>query len=141
MDKAQKLAIVETSLERAAEQLGDISTPVMERYYLAFPDAQTSFEEHGLGNTAGLEAEMLDSVLYCLMNWLDRPEEIRIMFGSTVPHHEDALHVRYEWFSGLVAAAYDIIVETIPHDQAGELEVWQEIGTELQRTIAEARDV
>lgn len=140
MDRTQKLALVETSLERTADQLGDITNPVIERYYAMHPDARASFDEHGLGNAVKLETEMVDSVLYCLMNWIDRPEEIRIMFGRTVPHHEETLHVHIDWFGGLVDAAVQIIMETIPESRRDEREVWTGIHRELTDLIRDAQN-
>lgn len=139
MDLNAKMNLLETSLERAADALGDITDPVMERYYAVHPRARASFREHGLGNTVKLEAEMVESVVYCLMNWLDRPQEIRVMFGSTVPHHEETLHVDSNWFTGLVDAATHVITETIPAAKQDERELWEEIHHGVNALIADAR--
>lgn len=139
MNLEEKMALLETSLERAADRLGDITDPVIKRYYMLHPEARASFHEHGLGNTVKLEAEMVESVVYCLMNWLDRPQEIRIMFGSTVPHHEETLHVNSDWFSGLVDAAVYVIAETIPDTHQDEHDLWEEIHQGVNALIADAR--
>lgn len=139
MEWHAKMEQLEASLERAADKLGDITDPVMQRYYAVHPDARASFKEHGLGNTVKLEAEMVESVLYCLMNWLERPQEIRIMFGSTVPHHEETLHVSSDWFSGLVDAAVHVITETIPAARQDEHDLWKEIHQGVNSLIADAR--
>ncbi len=139
MDKDKKAALLETSLERAADKLGDITHPVMDRYYAVHPGARESFREHGLGNTVKLEAEMVESVVYCLINWYDRPEEIRIMFGSTVPHHKHALNVSNEWFAGLIDAAITIISDTVPATSGDELAVWAEIRTGFETLVEEAQ--
>ncbi len=135
----EKIMLLETSLERTAEQLGDITAPVMKRYYEIHPGARASFREHGLGNTVKLEAEMVESVVYCLMNWLDRPQEIRIMFGSTVPHHEETLHVKTDWFRGLVDAAVHVIAQTIPIARQDERNLLEEIHQGINNLIADAR--
>ncbi|WP_109357436.1 hypothetical protein [Sphingorhabdus sp. EL138] len=135
----EKITLLETSLERAADRLGDITEPVMKRYYDIHPEARDSFREHGLGNTVKLEAEMVESVVYCLMNWLESPQEIRIMFGSTVPHHEETLHVHTDWFSGLVDAAVHVIAETIPDTKQEERDLWEEIHQGVNDLIADAR--
>lgn len=134
-----KNELLESSLERAAEVLGDVTGPVMAEYYAKHPQARISFKEHGLGNSVKLEAEMVESVIYCLMNWYDRPDEIRIMFGSTVPHHEHALNVSNEWFAGLISAAIEVISSTIPASRRDELGVWQEIHAGLEALVEEAR--
>lgn len=139
MDIDTKATLLETSLERAADRLGDITDPVMERYYAVHPGARESFREHGLGNTVKLEAEMVESVLYCLMSWLDRPEEVRILLDTTVPHHEETLHVDNNWFTGLIDAAVHVICETIPDTQQDEQELWKEIHQGVNTLIADAR--
>lgn len=139
MDTETKMQLLETALERAAVRLGDITEPVMTRYYENHPAAKESFREHGLGNTRKLEAEMVESVVYCIMNWLERPQEIRIMFGSTVPHHEETLLVSHDWFTGLVDAGVTIIDETIPTAEDREREVLEEIHKGLTSVVEEAR--
>ncbi|WP_339826129.1 hypothetical protein [uncultured Parasphingorhabdus sp.] len=139
MQTKQKNELLEASLERAATILGDITEPVMTQYYASHPGAKISFQDHGLGNSVKLEAEMVESVIYCLLNWYERPEEIRIMFGSTVPHHKHALNVSTEWFAGLIDAAITIISDTIPETSAEELTVWAEIRTGFQTLVEEAQ--
>ena len=139
MQTKQKNELLEASLERAATILGDITEPVMNQYYASHPGAKISFQDHGLGNSVKLEAEMVESVIYCLLNWYERPEEIRIMFGSTVPHHKHALNVSTEWFAGLIDAAITIISDTIPETSAEELTVWAEIRTGFQTLVEEAQ--
>ncbi|GAB5488116.1 MAG: hypothetical protein Pars2KO_16860 [Parasphingorhabdus sp.] len=140
MNLEQKKARLEKSLERAAEMLGDITQPTMRHYYKQFPEAKSSFEEHGNGRSTSLEAEMVDSVLYCLMYWLERRFEIEIIFGSSVSHHEDTLRINHEWYVGLVQSAAAVIKETIPETEAEELEVWQEISDGLVTAMAAARE-
>ncbi len=139
MDIKTKMHLLETALERAAARLGDITEPVMTRYYENHPAAEKSFREHALGNTRKLEAEMVESVVYCIMNWLERPQEIRIMFGSTVPHHEETLLVSPDWFNGLVDAGVAIIRETIPAGEDQERVVLEEIHKGLTGVVEEAR--
>jgi hypothetical protein len=127
MDKAQKLTLLEDSLTRAAEQLGDITPLVMDRYYADFPDARASFDRHGLGKTVALEGEMVENCLYCLMTCLDRPMEIEIMLDTSVPHHQDTLDVPLSWYQGLVDATIAVVAETIPPERADEHAVWAEI--------------
>jgi|TARA_R100001244_G_scaffold20643_2_gene21447 hypothetical protein len=141
MQTERKNELLENSLERAAELLGDVTGPVMAQYYAHHPQAKISFEEHGLGNSVKLEAEMVESIIYCLMNWYDRPEEIRIMFGSTVPHHEHALNVSNERFGGLIDAAIEVISSTVPESREEELGVWQEIRDGLKTLVQEAQSL
>ena len=54
-----RLAIIEAGLERAADQLGDVTAPVMAEFYARFPAARASFSHHMPGNPASLEAEMV----------------------------------------------------------------------------------
>jgi len=140
VDIETKKALLDTSLERAADLLGDITQPTMTHYYKRFPDARSSFEEHGLGRATSLETEMIDSVLYCLMYWLERRFEIEIIFGSSVPHHEETLHIKHEWYVGLVQSAAAVISDTIPKTERAELEIWREISDGLVGAMEAARE-
>jgi hypothetical protein len=138
-DRAAKLALVERSLERAAGAIGDITAPLMARFYAAHPAAEASFEHHGLGKRALLEAEMVGNVLYCLMTWFERPEEIRIILYDSVPHHQETLKVEAGWYEGMLWAGIELIEETLPLDAADERAAWEEMRAGLAETIAKAR--
>lgn len=138
-DRQAKLALVERSLERAADALGDITAPLMARFYAAHPAAQASFEHHGLGKRDLLEAEMVGNVLYCLMTWFERPEEIRIILYDSVPHHQETLKVDASWYEGMLWAGIDLIEETLPDDAAEERAAWEAMRAGFAETIAKAR--
>ena len=138
-DRQAKLALVERSLERAADAVGDITAPLMARFYAAHPAAQASFEHHGLGKRALLEAEMVGNVLYCLMTWFERPEEIRIILYDSVPHHQETLKVDASWYEGMLYTGIDLIEETLPDDVADERAAWETMRAGLAETIAKAR--
>jgi hypothetical protein len=138
-DRAAKLELIERSLERAAETVGDITAPLMARFYAAHPAAEASFEHHGLGKRALLEAEMVGNVLYCLMTWFERPEEIRIILYDSIPHHQETLKVEPGWYEGMLWAGIDLIEDTLPEDADDERAVWEEMRAGLAETIAKAR--
>jgi hypothetical protein len=127
--------LLDASLERAAEVLGDITAPAMTRFYETYPEARAAFEHHAFGNRAKLEAEMVENALYWAMNWLDRPTEIIIQMGSSVPHHQETLKVVPPWYGGLLNSVIDVIAETIPADAPAELALWKRIRKELGETV------
>ena len=133
-----KQAQIEKGLERAAETIGDINQPVMDRYYRTYPEARQSFLKHGLGATRQLENEMMDNVLYCLMMWFERPAEIVILLGTSIPHHEETLDVDHSWYSGLISAAIDVITGTIPAANDEEHAIWAEMSNNLTDIITSA---
>ena len=135
----EKKRLLEESLERVVEQIGDITQPTMERFYLGFPDARDAFERLWQGNRSQLEGEMVERALYCLMYWFDSPGEIEIMLGGSVLHHNDTLHVPPEWYAGLIDATIDVIVATIPPANGAELEVWDELRRELGGLVEHSR--
>ncbi|MBK8375000.1 hypothetical protein [Sphingorhabdus sp.] len=134
-----KQQLVERSLERAADILGDITAPLMARYYAAHPAAADSFAHHGLGRRDLLEAEMVGNVLYCLMTWFERPEEIRIIFYDSVPHHADTLKVGADWYGGMLDTGIALIEETLPTDAADERAAWAEMRDGMAAAIARAQ--
>jgi len=135
METAEKRALLETSLERAAEQIGDITEPVMELYYARFPESREAFERLWPGRQSGLEGEMIERTLYCLMQWFESPGEIEIMLMGSVPHHDMTLKVSPKWFAGLLDATADVVTASIPDDCTGEIAVWGELRSDLQQLI------
>jgi hypothetical protein len=138
MEKAEKLALLNTSLERAADQLGDVTAPIMALYYRRYPEAEAAFERLSIGDKPQLEGGMVENTLYCAMTWLESQAEVEIMLWHTTPHHEHTLDIRLEWFTGFADALIDVIAQTIPPECRGELAVWEEIRTGLISTMTEA---
>jgi hypothetical protein len=131
--------MLDVSLERAAEVVGDITAPTMARFYAAYPEARAAFEHHALGKRQALEAEMVDRALYWAMNWLERPGEISIQLGSSVPHHQETLKIALPWYRGLLEAVIDVIISAIPEDRPAELALWRQIRGELGQMVEDSK--
>ncbi len=136
--QAERAILLDSILARAAEQLGDLHDPVMQHYYRRFPEALAMFEEQGLGHRQKLEAEMIASVLYCIMTWIERPVEVAIVLGTTVPHHGVALHIPIACFAGFTDVVVEEIAATIPEGAHAEAALLAEIRDSLQRETADA---
>lgn len=139
MDAAiDRSALVRKGLERLAEERGDITAEALERYYASEPGARQSFERHGLGDVAGLEARMVSESVYLLLRWVEEPAAVRIDQASTIVHHNDTLDIGPRWYMGLIDAVLDILLEdteTRPEEHA----TWQAIRTEIARFIDSLR--
>jgi hypothetical protein len=131
-------ALVREGLERLAEERGDITAEVLERYYAAQPDARQSFERHGLNDIAGLEARMVSESVYLLLRWVEEPNAVKIDQATTIVHHNDTLDIGPRWYMGLVDAVLDILVEAAS-DKPEERAVWQAIRSEIARFIDSLR--
>lgn len=131
MTDAAKLDALNSSLERASDLLGDITPLVMERLYARRLDALTCFETLSVGNRKQLEGEMVEQVLYCLMEWYSSPGEIEILLLSTIPHHIDTLGVGPGLFNDLISIVCETVMETIPPDAVQEQATWAELHAEL----------
>jgi hypothetical protein len=138
VNTAERVSLLEQSLHRAAEQIGDITGPVMTRYYQRHPEAMAAFDAHALGNRPALEGDMVERVLYCLMQWLESPGEIEMLLTGSVIHHNDTLQIPPTWFEELVKAPADIIVETIPPENSAEIAVWKDLRQDLHKLIEES---
>jgi len=138
MDLAAKKQALETSLERAAELLGDITPHVYEVYYRRCPQAKADFEYHFPGEGHPLEGQMVEQALYCLMEWYESPGEVEIILLSTVPHHIETLHIEPNHFSELIIAVCETIVSTIPPENTEELGVWAELRVELMNLFEQS---
>ena len=136
-------ALVRESLVRLADERGDITAEVLERYYRAQPDARGSFERHGLNDLPGLEARMVSESVYLLLRWVEEPVAARIDQATTIVHHNDTLDIGPRWYMGLIDAVLDILLEAAELEAAEErpeeLATWQAIRTEIARFIDSLR--
>lgn len=137
---AARSELLEQALMRAVEAVGDLTGPAMELFYSRHPDALEAFEHHGLGKRERLEAEMVDTALYCIMTWVERPIEVSIVLYGSVPHHKNTLHVRPEWYQGLLGSVIDLVAQSIPADAPQEAALVEEIRAGLLGSIVEALD-
>lgn len=112
---------------------------MLARYYAAMPEARASFEHHGLGDTAGLEARMVAETIFLLLRWAEERPAAMIDQGTTIVHHNDTLEIAPRWYMGMVDAALAIILETIPPDAADERQVWREMRGEIAAFIDSLR--
>lgn len=128
---AVRLALVETALDRAGAQLGDITPLVMARFLARCPDAQASFVHHWPHNPERLAAEMVDNALYCAMTWFERKSEIEILIQSSVPHHTDSLGIPAQWYAELLGATVDVLAETCPAEAEEEAAMWVQLRAAL----------
>ena len=136
MDKAERKERLEALLTRAGEVLGDITPHVYRRYYQHLPEAREVFDHNHPGGRGMLEGQMVEQVLYCLMEWIDSPGEIEIILISTIPHHIETLGVEANQFTDLVTAVVEVIAQTIPADRPEEAEVWHGIAAEIAEVMA-----
>lgn len=139
MSPAEKMALVEQTLNRAADELGDVTPQSMARFYGRFPTARATFERLSRGDLAQLEGQMVENSLLCLLNWFESPAEIKIMLSDSVPHHQTTLSVPAEWYGELIdATAEEVVAGTIPADHTQEHAIWDELRSTMQAVIGTA---
>ena len=131
--------LAQRSLERLAEVGGDVTRPVLDAYYARHPDARASFEHHGLGHTAELEGRMVAESLYLLLTWIEDPATARIDHGTAIVHHNDSLHIPPRWYLGLLDAALDVLLRTVPEDSPDERALWIAIREEFAAFVESLR--
>ncbi|QYJ06512.1 hypothetical protein [Qipengyuania flava] len=132
-------ALAQQSLERLAEVGGDITQPVLEAYYREHPGARESFVHHGLGETAKLEGRMVAECLYLLLTWVEDPAAARIDHGSAIVHHNDTMHIPPHWYLGMVDAALEVLLATLPADAEAERELWLDVRGEFAEFVQSLR--
>ena len=108
-----RLEVVHRGLERLAEERGDITQEVLERYYSDQPGARESFRQHGLNDVHGLEARMVEESVYLLLRWVEDPPATKIDQATTIVHHNDTLAVGPRWYMCLIDAVLAILLETV----------------------------
>ncbi len=127
VDRTRKLELMNAALERCAERLGDVTEPVMRRYYALHPGGRAAFERWADGHLAQLEGSMVENTLFCLMTWLERPSEVQIILEQSLPHHHHTLEIPPTLFSQFVEVTADVVMETIPPGHGEERAVWADI--------------
>ena len=132
-----KLPRLEMILERAATELGDINPLVLKHYYAKYPEAKERFVHHGINNVERLENEMVESALYCLMIFFERPSEIEILLGEMVPHHE-FLEIPLSFFTGLMESVFEVIERTVPPEEEQSREILRDLKRQLVSAIEQA---
>ncbi len=131
MDPSDKSALLATTLGRAAEQLGDITPHVYARYYAAYPEARGHFVQLQPEDSARLEGEMVEQILFCLMELPEDRIYIEIILLHTVPQHLEDLDLPLSLFDGLICAVRDVIGDLIPAANASERSAWYELAADL----------
>lgn len=131
--------LAEASFERLAEEYGDITERVIERYYGTHSDAQASFAHHGLGDTAELEGRMVSTTAFMLMQWASDPVSTRIAQGTTIVHHQDTLLIGPRLYIGLIDAVLEVLFETIPSGAVDERQLWLAVRQDIVAFIDEVR--
>jgi hypothetical protein len=117
-------ALATRSLTRLAEEHGDVTEAVLERFYRTHPEARASFEHHGLGRTRDLEGRMITESLYLLLQWVEDQPTARIDQGTAIIHHNDTLLIPPHWYLGLVDAALGEMLATLPAEAEDERTLW-----------------
>lgn len=130
MNNSEKLQVLESILERAANELGDITPVVLADFYSLHPGSRELFGHHGGQNMSRMESDMVESALYCLMTWFDRPAEIEVMFTHTIPHHE-MLDIPVEQFAGLLQSTLRVLGKTLPDGDNRDTRIWGELESSL----------
>lgn len=138
MNRDEKIALLTTTLERAADLLGDITPHACALYYQRVPHGRAQFEHHDRLNPGRLEGEMVEQAVYCLMEWLESRATVEIILMTTLPHHIEVLDIGMAEFAALMTAVCDTIAATIPPEREDERALLGQIHDEMQVVIAEA---
>lgn len=137
MNSTEKLAKVDNILLRAAEEIGDITAPVLSAYYRRFPEGRRLFELHAYGDLENLEGRMVENALYCLMYWFSSRGEIEILLLDSIPHHSDTLKIPPSAYAAFLDVTAEVIEQTIPRENRDELLVWGELREDLAGIMEE----
>ncbi|MCW1383296.1 hypothetical protein OLX02_10720 [Novosphingobium sp. KCTC 2891] len=130
MARSRDALLLEAGLERAAEQLGDITPQAMALLESRHPGAAAQFAALAAdGRAEALTGMMVEQTLYCIMQWLESRSEIEIILWGSVPHHAETLGIDPILFAGLFAATCDVI--TAAMTDADELALWARLKTDL----------
>ena len=132
---SDKAKLLESIFADVAEQLGDITRPVMARTYELCPEAREAFEVNCLGGISSLEANMVEQTLYCVMDWIENQDNSKITLLHTLPHHTDTLNVPLKSFYSMFEALFGVVENSVLNTDKKKQELWQEIKSEIHAYV------
>jgi hypothetical protein len=136
MEKSTDAELIDRCLAFAADKIGDLHPPVLEKYHDRLPGAKAELARHD--DSGELEHSMVEQALYCLMTWFVRPMEVQIVLRETVPHHIQTLMVPLPYLEELINALIDVVGEAVPLTAEAERMTLNKLQKELQLTLREA---
>lgn len=136
MEKSTDAELIDRCLAFAADKIGDLHPPVLEKYHDRLPGAKAELARHD--DSGELEHSMVEQALYCLMTWFVRPMEVQIVLRETVPHHIQTLMVPLRYLEELINALIDVVGEAVPLTAEAERMTLNKLQKELQLTLREA---
>lgn len=126
------------TLERAAETIGDVTQPAMDLFFERFPEGRSLFTAHASATVGNLEGQMVESVVFYILQWIEQPGEVRMALGQSAWHHFGSLGVEPAHFEGLIDSVHEVIGNTIPLAEKDELDAWMSISASLKDICAAA---
>ena len=136
MEKSTDAELIDRCLAFAADKIGDLHPPVLEKYHDRLPGAKAELARHD--DSGELEHSMVEQALYCLMTWFVRPMEVQIVLRETVPHHIPTLMVPLPYLEEPINALIDVVGEAVPLTAEAERMTLNKLQKELQLTLREA---
>jgi hypothetical protein len=136
LDHQQKQALIDESLVRAGDLLGDITDLVTKRFYDRCPEARPVFHAHQPVDTRHLEGLMVEQSLYRLMRWWESPGEVETVLLSTMPRHIEELGVTEAMVAQFISMVCDVISDTIPNERLDEHDTLAELEGTLIDVVA-----
>ena len=117
--------VIVASFETAAEVHGDITEQVYGDFLKNHPEANQFFLIRGEQYEANLKERMVQDAIYSLLEYLDDPEEIDIMFKYVVPQHQD-LGIPTHYFGALLESIAEVVCSAVASDkQPAAQKHWQ----------------
>jgi len=136
MEKSTDAELIDRCLAFAADKIGDLHPPVLEKYHDRLPGAKAELARHD--DSDELEHSMVEQALYCAMTWFVRPMEVQIVLRETVPHHIQTLEIPLPYLEELINALIDVVGEAVPLTAEVERMTLNKMREELQLTLREA---
>lgn len=131
----QELELIEEAFGVAAEELGDITRPVMENYYAKYPQVRATFAELSLGKAREMEGEMVTQTVYSLMAIVQEPIITKIMLREAIVNHL-YLKISLEDFNGLIDSTVDVIVSVLDGDLSDNISALNRVRNSLKAVVS-----
>ncbi len=137
MNPTQDINLIEEALGLAAENLGDITKPVMENYYAKYPQVRATFTELSLNKAKEMEGEMVTQTIYSLMAIIQNPIVTKIMLQEAIVNHL-YLKISLEHFNGLIDSTTDVIIGVLDNGLSDNIAALNHVRHRLKDVVAMA---
>ena len=136
-EQAAEMQLLETILERAAEELGDVHPQIIRYFFSQCPEAEEVFTQHGGIHRIAMQNAMIDWGMYCLLCWLDNVGEAKNALTDAAHRHKSS-QIDSRFTRTLMESMFTVLGRGVSLEDVAEQRLWHRIESEIIRFLMQA---